>query len=142
MSREAGCPLCESVAGELVWQGPDHRVILADEPDYPGFCRVIWDAHVREMSDLSADDALRLMTTVLAVERAVRRCLMPYKVNLASLGNVVPHVHWHVIPRFLDDRHYPDPVWAAPRRDSAPVAFDRAALIEGLRMELGDEQDA
>jgi diadenosine tetraphosphate (Ap4A) HIT family hydrolase len=51
-------------------------------------------------------------------------------------------VHWHVIPRFLDDRHYPDPVWAAPRRDSAPVAFDRAALIEGLRMELGDEQDA
>jgi len=67
---------------------------------------------------------------------------MPHKVNLASLGNVVPHVHWHVIPRFLDDRHYPDPVWAAPRRDSAPVAFDRAALIEGLRMELGDEQDA
>jgi len=67
---------------------------------------------------------------------------MPHKVNLASLGNVVPHVHWHVIPRFLDDRHYPDPVWTAPRRDSAPVAFDRAALIEALRMELGDEQDA
>ena len=120
----------------MVWQGADHRVILADEPCHPGFCRVVWGAHVREMSDLSAADAVRLLSTVLTVERVLRDRLAPDKVNLASLGNVVPHLHWHVIPRWRDDSHFPDPVWAPKRRDPPARVIDQPGLVEALRTAL------
>jgi diadenosine tetraphosphate (Ap4A) HIT family hydrolase len=54
--------------------------------------------------------------SVFAVELALRATLRPHKLNLASLGNVTPHLHWHVVPRFPADPHFPDPVWTAPRR--------------------------
>ena len=49
------------------------------------------------------------------MEEAQQSVLAPDKINLASLGNMVPHLHWHVIPRWRGDRHFPDPIWAAPR---------------------------
>ena len=133
---QGGCPLCLGPGGQLVWQGADHRVILAEEPGFPAFCRVVWDAHVGEMSDLDAADAERLMATVLTVERVLRDCLLPHKINLASLGNVVPHLHWHVIPRWIDDSRFPDPVWSAPRRESPPRRIDPVALAVVLRQAL------
>jgi diadenosine tetraphosphate (Ap4A) HIT family hydrolase len=72
------------------------------------------------------------MGVVFAVEAAVREVLNPDKVNLASLGNVVPHLHWHVVPRFADDRHFPDAVWASPRRP----AGCRGAVDPALRPRL------
>ncbi len=71
------------------------------------------------MTDLTALEQSRLLAVVLATETALRKLMQPDKVNLASLGNVVPHLHWHVIPRFRDDSHFPDPVWAPPRRQGA-----------------------
>jgi diadenosine tetraphosphate (Ap4A) HIT family hydrolase len=56
----------------------------------------------------------------------------PDKINLASLGNVVPHLHWHVIPRFADDAHFPSPVWAQAQRPSSQVD-QRALLLPQLR---------
>ena len=73
------------------------------------------------MTDLAADDRRHLMDVVLATEHALRELMRPDKVNLASLGNVVPHLHWHVIPRFADDPHFPNPVWGVKQR-SAPHA--------------------
>lgn len=110
------CPLCQASAEDRVWANAELRVILVQEPDYPGLCRVIWREHVAEMTDLAADARARLMAAVWAVEAAVRVALKPAKVNLASLGNQVPHLHWHVIPRFRDDAHFPDAIWAARRR--------------------------
>ena len=83
------------------------------------------------------------MRVVCAVERAQREALAPDKVNLASLGNVVAHLHWHVIPRWRDDRHFPQPVWGAPagrdeaaatrrRQVRARLADYRAALAGAL----------
>lgn len=121
----------------MLWQDNFCRVILVDEPDYPGFCRVILNRHVREMSDLPETDQHRLMRVVFAVEAVLRRLMQPEKVNLASLGNVVPHVHWHVIPRFTDDAHFPQAIWGALMRAGAqhpaPAADAlRAALAEVL----------
>lgn len=110
------CPLCQTNAAEILWQDAFCRVIWVDDANYPGFCRVILNAHVKEMTDLSAPDRQRLMAVVFAVETAVREVFQPDKINLASLGNVVPHLHWHVIPRWADDTNFPDAIWAAPRR--------------------------
>ncbi len=111
------CPLCHPTAEAVLWQDALCRVIWVDDPDYPGFCRVILNAHVKEMTDLNGGERRRFMDVVFAVEQAVRDSLKPDKINLASLGNMVPHLHWHVIPRFADDRHFPDAIWAPARRD-------------------------
>lgn len=116
------CPLCTLPAGELLYQDDQLWVVLVDEAGYPGFCRVIWQQHVREMSDLSAADAAHLFGWVMRTEQAVRAVMQPDKINLASLGNVVPHLHWHVIPRFVDDAHFPSPIWAGAQRAGADHA--------------------
>lgn len=132
------CPLCSTEGQDILWQDPFCRVIWVDDADYPGFCRVILNAHIKEMTDLSTTDQQRLMGVVFAVESAVREVLQPDKINLASLGNMVPHVHWHVIPRFADDRHFPDAVWAAPKRDGKARGDEtiRPRLIAALTRHL------
>lgn len=110
------CELCESSGGTLLWQSSFCRIVRVDDADYPGFCRVILQDHVREMTDLSAVDRRILMETVFAVEEVIRRLFSPDKINLASFGNMTPHVHWHVIPRWQDDRHFPNPIWGSVQR--------------------------
>jgi diadenosine tetraphosphate (Ap4A) HIT family hydrolase len=133
------CPLCETPGGKLLWQDDFCHVVLADEPDYPGFVRVILNAHVKEMTDLPPADRQRLLQVVLASEAALREVVAPDKVNLASLGNVVPHLHWHVIPRFADDPHFPNPVWGAKQRSTPhAVPVDLAARLDAaLTRRLG-----
>ncbi|RYE63423.1 MAG: HIT domain-containing protein, partial [Oxalobacteraceae bacterium] len=97
MTRLAGCELCELAVSRVV-ENDKFAVILADEANYPGFARVIWKDHVREVSDLPDEDRLLLNEAVWQLECAVREVMQPLKVNVASLGNVVPHLHWHVIP--------------------------------------------
>ncbi len=122
------CPLCDAPGGALLWQDDFCRVVLVtDTPDYPGFCRVILNRHVREMTDLAPAERSHLMMMVMKTEQVVRDVMRPDKINLASLGNVVPHLHWHVIPRFADDPHFPNPVWGAKLRDTphtAPADLD------------------
>ncbi len=130
------CPLCQAQDETVLWRDAACRVILAQEPDYPGFCRVIWNAHVREMTDLDAAERRHFMDIVFAVEAALRETAAPHKINLASLGNQVPHLHWHVIPRYPDDRHFPDPVWAAPRRPPAAPRVDAEHLRQALARHL------
>lgn len=129
------CELCSSTGGEILWQSADCRVVRVDDPDYPGFCRVIWQSHVREMTDLSVADRTYLMQIVFAVETVVRALFAPDKINLASFGNMTPHVHWHVIPRWTDDRHFPQPVWGCEQRQDPPgrATVSSALLAAKLR---------
>lgn len=133
----AACPLCDSSAAKVVWRDPRLRVILVDDVDHPAFCRVVWQAHIKEMTDLPETDRAHCMSVVYAVEQALRESLQPDKMNIASLGNQVPHLHWHVIPRFADDAHYPDPVWTLRRRPGVPHPIDCELLGRKLRERLG-----
>lgn len=132
------CELCASSGGEILWRDAFCRIVAVADADYPGFCRVVLERHVREMTDLAAADRARLMDAVFATESALRELMRPDKVNLASLGNMTQHLHWHVIPRFRDDRHFPRPVWAQPERARpARRAPDAAALGGLLHARLG-----
>lgn len=134
------CELCTATGGELLWRDARCRVVLVADDDYPGYCRVIWGAHVAEMTDLTPDERGHLMAVVFAVETALRRIVAPRKINLASLGNLTPHLHWHVIPRRSDDRHFPGAIWGAPQRASSPPAPPdlEARLRRALRAELAE----
>jgi diadenosine tetraphosphate (Ap4A) HIT family hydrolase len=126
-----GCELCEQEGGIPVFRNEALRVIRAQDADHPAFYRVIWNAHVAEWTDLPPPDRSRIMQAVAKVETALREHLKPTKVNLASLGNVVPHLHWHVIARFDWDARWPAPVWA-PKQREVTDAEARLALSLAL----------
>lgn len=130
------CELCESDGGELLWRDRQCRVVHVDEAGYPGFCRAIWNAHVREMTDLDENEREHFMRVVFTLEAALRQLLRPDKINLASLGNMTPHLHWHVIPRFNDDPHFPNPIWGAQLRQPDAAGRDLATIKKGLAKRL------
>lgn len=137
MTAQTGCPLCEGPGGRLLVQGARWRLVHADEPGFPAFYRVVWQEHVREFSALAPADRAECLEVAVAVEQALLRHLRPAKVNLASLGNAVPHLHWHVIARFDWDSHFPGAVWAQPLRtaDRERIA-GLSALLPALEADL------
>jgi diadenosine tetraphosphate (Ap4A) HIT family hydrolase len=129
------CEFCSSPGGPVLWQNDLCRVVRVDEPDYPGFCRVILKRHATEMGQLDEAERAGLMAVVFAVEEVIRATMRADKMNLASLGNMTPHVHWHVVPRFRDDRHFPTPIWATPQRE-AVIPPERTAAAAGIAAAL------
>ena len=129
---DLACPLCAGDGGLLVFRNEQLRVIQVDEPGFPAFYRVIWNAHVAEFSDLTADERNVCMNVVVAVESVLRAELRPTKINLAALGNMVPHLHWHVVARFAWDSNFPAPLWAPAQRpqDATRLAAVQAQLLK------------
>ena len=133
------CELCTSTGGEMVWGNTLCRVAHIADQDYPGFCRVILNRHELEMTDLEEDEQQEMMRIVFGVEATLRKLLNPDKINLASLGNMTPHLHWHVIPRWREDRCFPNPIWGSGQRTivSIPAAIETARLKAALADLLG-----
>lgn len=129
------CPLCTPSNEQTLWQDTLCRIILAEEEGYPGFCRVIWHDHVKEMTDLTPENRLHLLNIVLATESAIRRVMQPEKINLASLGNKVAHLHWHIIPRFSNDPHFPESVWSAIQRSSTTSCSSKFVQLKKAILE-------
>ena len=126
-SRVVGCELCVQDGGILIVRTDKLRVIRAADADHPAFYRVIWNDHVAEWTDLVPKDRSHIMQAVAKVETVLREALSPTKINLASLGNVVPHLHWHVIARYDWDARWPAPVWA-PKQREVNDAVERLAM--------------
>ena len=123
------CPLCALPPEDILWEDARCRVIRVADAFHPGLCRVVWREHVAEMTDLLPADRRHLFAVVMATEAALRAQLRPDKINLASFGNMVPHLHWHVIPRFTDDRHFPEPVWGREQRPGRPRAAPDTSIL-------------
>lgn len=132
----AVCVLCEEPGGRVVFANPQLRVIHAHEPGLEAFYRVVWNGHVPEWSDLSEAERWHCIQAVTAVEQALREVLAPRKINIASLGNHVPHLHWHVIARFDWDGYFPAPVWTQAHTAAEQLPPEQVARLCALRPEL------
>ena len=130
--KQPGCPLCDAPGGRLLVQSPSWRLIHAQEEGFPAFYRVVWEEHVTEFSQLARAQRHECMEVVATVEEALLRHLQPAKVNVAALGNVVPHLHWHVIARFDEDSHFPQPIWGAKQREDGDAAARLALGLDRL----------
>jgi diadenosine tetraphosphate (Ap4A) HIT family hydrolase len=138
VTSNSTCELCNQDGGEVIFRNDFLRVVLVDDADYPAFCRVICNAHIAEMTDLEIPQRSAMMMTVCKVEQALREVLHPDKINLASLGNMTPHLHWHVIPRFKHDKHFPQPIWGVAQREGKsllPLDW-RTRLIKNIATQL------
>lgn len=113
------CVLCHPQKENVVWKNKDLRVIQVDDPLFPGYFRVIWNKHIAEMSDLTDDERQLLEKVLLTVEKVVREQMQPDKINWAQFGNMVPHLHWHIIARYRNDSHFPESIWGLKQRKVA-----------------------
>ncbi len=133
MTVVTNCELCRGEGGRAVWRDDRLRVIGVDDAAFPAFYRVVWNAHVAEWTDLAPADRGHCLDVVATVETALRRALRPTKINLASLGNMTPHLHWHVIARFDWDSHFPQAVWGTAQRAADATHLDALrARLPGL----------
>jgi diadenosine tetraphosphate (Ap4A) HIT family hydrolase len=135
--KQPGCAFCDGIGGAPIFQARKFRIIRAAEAGFPAFYRLIWTDHVVEFSDLAQAERYLCIDAVTRVEQLLRKHLQPTKVNLASLGNQVPHLHWHVIARFDWDSHFPGPVWASAQREAPAQALARVdSLLPALEAEM------
>ena len=143
--RGAGCPLCAPRADsnaewDLVAKLSISSMYLAANQTYRGQCLVIFDPrHAARPDELSAPEWASFSADLQRASNAVVRAVRADHVNVASLGNVVPHLHWHVIPRWVGDARWGAPIWTsslADMPDDRLAAAERAALIARLRESL------
>lgn len=112
----SACELCTQSHPREIWRNQNFYVIDASDKDLPGFVRVIATRHIKEISELDENVRKELFDILTLIERVMIETMSPDKVNWASLGNMVPHVHWHIIARYKDDAFFPGSVWSAKER--------------------------
>lgn len=138
--KKVDCPLCIEDGGICLVRTKQYRIVAPCEPEFLGLIRVIWNEHVVEMTDLEILPRNDFMRAVYFVEESVRQMMNPDKINLASLGNVVPHLHWHIIPRWLDDSYFPVPIWGQRQREISAEKVSQRQSDEQLLMRYIQEQ--
>lgn len=134
-----GCQFCmpfeewpqELIVGNL----PASIVLLSQDQFFRGWCLVVAKVHVVDLFELSDADRRALEADVASVSQAIKALLKPDLMNYASFGNVIPHLHWNVIPRYIDDGLWGLPPWPHPSRSlSRPEAI---ALSTEVRQMIG-----
>lgn len=112
------------------------HVMLNRDQFFPGYCFVFTRSHVTELFHLDPAARTEVMEEVSAVAAALSRAFNPAKINYELLGNMVPHMHWHVVPRFTTDPLWPRPIWSEPHAPVELTADEYAARIGKIRAEL------
>lgn len=138
--KKVDCPLCIEDGGICLVRTKQYRIVAPREPEFLGLIRVIWNEHVVEMTDLEILPRNDFMRAVYFVEESVRQMMNPDKINLASLGNAVPHLHLHIIPRWLDDSYFPLPIWGQRQREISAEKVSQRQSDEQLLMRHIQEQ--
>jgi diadenosine tetraphosphate (Ap4A) HIT family hydrolase len=111
------CGLCSSQKYPIIWSNDLLRIVLINDQNYRGYCRVDLINHVKEMADLDEETRNEFMGVIFQTEKIIKEYLQPDKINLASLGNITRHLHWHIIPRYFSDNHFPESIWSEKKRN-------------------------
>jgi methyltransferase (TIGR00027 family) len=140
-----GCPMdvprpASNDHWDLVGQLSVSSLYLTKNQTYRGQCQLIFDSrHVARVDQLSQPEWTSLAADLFTAQQAITRIVTPDHVNVESLGNVVPHLHWHIIPRYVGDAMWGAPIWRVPL-DSMPDTRlpedERTRLIAQLQKAL------
>ncbi len=129
------CPMCRRWDDDCdlrVIQLKHSFVTLNRDQFFPGYTLLFTRRHVTELFHLDGNERAELMDEVSRVARALHGVFRPDKINYELLGNMVPHMHWHLVPRFASEPLWPRPIWSEPHdeRILSPEGYrDRIELI-------------
>jgi len=115
------------------------HVMLNRDQFFPGYVLLIAREHVTELFHLDPTTRGELMEEVNAVAAALYKVFAPDKINYELLGNMVPHMHWHIVPRFAGDPLWPRPIWSEAHDERHLSTEEQAARIEAIREALEKE---
>lgn len=133
------CPMCRR------WEDDEELRIAAFEHSYailnrdqyfPGYTLLFTRQHATELFHLDRAVRTELMEEVSAVAAALSAAFNPDKINYELLGNMVPHIHWHLVPRFATEPLWPRPIWAEAHEESLLHPEEYRQRIEAIRMAL------
>lgn len=146
------CPFCRKLtdlaalpAEDVVWRFPHGVALLGPWQFYHGYCLLVGQRHATELSELDDRERRAYLDEMCLLSRAIEDCFRPRKLNYELLGNQVPHLHWHLFPRYDHDPDALKPVWlaldwaerdAAERRRMETGPCDRATTAEEIRRRL------
>ncbi len=114
----------------------DEEITLEWEPSTIPWLKLFTVEPYREMSDLPEPLRRRIFELLTVIEEEMRDYFHPHKINLASFGNYCPHVHWHIMARYENDSHFPEPMWGERRREGNLELPDFTAFERILRSRL------
>jgi diadenosine tetraphosphate (Ap4A) HIT family hydrolase len=137
---QSACPACSRR-----WPDPADRIkglhesvaYLHTDQFFPGWSVLVLRRHATELFELERDERARLMDEVSDVARALQLAFDARKVNYALFGNLVPHVHWHLIPRLRTDPAPREPVFAVTHEPVRLGGVEHADRIARIRGRLG-----
>lgn len=133
---------CKACAG--TWPPADHRIAdrgltvayLVEDQFFPGWTVLVLKRHARELFDLTRDERSQVIEEVTAVARALAEVFQPVKINYGLLGNQLPHIHWHVVPRLAGDPAPLDAVWGVKHEPVRFAAEELRAAITRIQEKL------
>lgn len=134
------CPMCTKWLDEpelRIAELGHTRVMLNRDQFFPGYTFVFTREHVTELFHLSPPVRQGVMEEVTAVTAALFDLFQPAKMNYELLGNMVPHMHWHLVPRFATDPLWPRPIWSEPHGETLLAPDEYAGRIALIRDRLG-----
>jgi diadenosine tetraphosphate (Ap4A) HIT family hydrolase len=114
-------------------------VLLNRDQFFPGYTFVFSKEHVTELFHLDQEARAMVIEEVASVAAALYKLFKPDKINYELLGNMVPHMHWHLVPRFRTDRLWPHPIWTAPHKEMILSLAESAERIELIRKAILNE---
>lgn len=144
-TAQAECPFCKRLPAFALGTDPDFiaaldhsYVILGDSMTWPGWCVLVLREHAEHLDQLDSARRAAIMGEAGRVGAALRAAGLATRVNYECLGNVVNHIHWHVIPRTVTEPEPRAPVWTRPasERERAGTEAQRAELIRKIRSAL------
>jgi diadenosine tetraphosphate (Ap4A) HIT family hydrolase len=134
---------CAACAGR--WPRADHRIAdlgpgvayLNEDQFFPGWAMLVLKRHATELFELDSTERSRLIEAVSALARGLADAFKAVKMNYELLGNQLPHIHWHIVPRLSDDPAPRLPVWTVQHAPRSLAAAELEARLQTIREHLG-----
>jgi diadenosine tetraphosphate (Ap4A) HIT family hydrolase len=135
-------PTCKACQGS--WPNVDHfiadlglsKAYLHDDQFFPGWTVVVFIRHATELFHLAPTERIQLMEEVNLVAQTLSQVFEAKKINYELLGNQLPHIHWHVIPRLANDPAPLEPVWRVRHAPLLCSGFDLQSRVRRLQQAI------
>jgi diadenosine tetraphosphate (Ap4A) HIT family hydrolase len=133
------CPMCRKWQDDVELRVAELEfcyVVLNRDQFFPGYCFVFTKSHVTELFHLDLATRQGVMEEVNRVAAALAAVYRPTKINYELLGNMVPHMHWHIVPRFEGGPLWPKPIWSEPHAELHLDATGYRTAVARIRSAL------
>jgi diadenosine tetraphosphate (Ap4A) HIT family hydrolase len=135
-------PTCKACQG--TWPRADHfiadlglsQAYLHEDQFFPGWTVVVFRRHATELFQLAPTERIQMMEEVTLVAKTLAQVFDARKINYELLGNQLPHIHWHLIPRLATDPAPLEPVWRVPHEPVHPTAEELRTRIERIKADI------